>query len=126
MIRRPDGLWGDMRPYLFLIPLFPLLGFLFNLTIGVRVLGRGAREHAHDDHGHGAHPSPIVGLVAAGTVFLSFLVAVWAVVRAQGAPDHAIVETLWTWLPGGAAETALHGVPAATPFTVEWADLRAP
>ena len=69
---------------LFLIPLLPLLGFLFNFTVGVRVLGRKAGGHGHDDHGgHGAHhaPSPLIGLVAAGTVFLSFLVAVWAVVR---------------------------------------------
>ena len=113
-----------MRPYLFLIPLFPLLGFLFNFTIGVRVLGRKAGGHGHDDHGsHGAHhaPSPLIGLVAAGTVFLSFLVAVWAVVQAQASPDHAIVETLWTWLPGGAAETAVHGASGATPFSVEWA-----
>ena len=64
--------------------------------------------------------------MAAGTVFLSFLVAVWAVVAAHGAPDHAIVETLWTWLPGGAAETAVHGASGTTPFTVEWAYLLDP
>jgi NADH-quinone oxidoreductase subunit L len=115
-----------MRPYLFLIPLFPLLGFLFNLTIGVRVLGRRKGHDSHDDHGHEAHPSPAVGLVAAGTVFLSLLVAVWAVVQAQGAPGHAIVETLWTWLPGGAAETAVQGGSGVTPFTVEWSYLLDP
>jgi NADH-quinone oxidoreductase subunit L len=115
-----------------LIPLFPLLGFLFNFTIGVRVLGRGAHADGHDDPGHGpggghAHgPSPIVGLVAAGSVFLSFLVAVFAAVQAHAAPDHAIVETLWTWLPGGAAETAVHGVAGTTPFDVEWAYLLDP
>ena len=42
----PTALWGDMRPYLFLIPLFPLLGFLFNFTIGVRILGRKPRNTA--------------------------------------------------------------------------------
>ena len=56
-------------------------------------------------------------------MLLSFLVAAWAVVEAHAAPDHAIVETLWTWLPGGAAETAVHGAAGATPFTVEWAYL---
>jgi NADH-quinone oxidoreductase subunit L len=112
-----------MRPYLFLIPLFPLLGFVFNLTVGVLVLGRKPGEHSHDDHAPAAPPSPIVGLVAAGTVFLSFLVAVWAVVQAQGAP---IVETLWTWLPGGAAETAIRGASGVTPFTVEWSYLLDP
>jgi NADH-quinone oxidoreductase subunit L len=113
-----------MRPYLFLIPLLPLLGFLFNFTVGVRVLGRKAGGHGHDDHGGANHaPSPLIGLVAAGTVLLSFLVAVWAVVEAHAAPDHAIVETLWTWLPGGAAETAIQGAAGATAFTVEWAYL---
>jgi NADH-quinone oxidoreductase subunit L len=113
-----------MRPFLFLIPLFPLLGFLFNFTVGVRLLGRKAGGHGHDDHG-GAHhaQSPLIGLVAAGTVLLSFLVAAWAVVEARAAPDHAIVETLWTWLPGGAAETAVQGAAGATAFTVEWAYL---
>jgi NADH-quinone oxidoreductase subunit L len=111
-----------MRPYLFLIPLFPLLGFLFNFTIGVRVLGRNAGGHDHDPAApHG--PSPLIGLVAAGTVLLSLLVAAWAVVEAHAAPDRAIVETLWTWLPGGAAETAVHAATGTTPFTVEWAYL---
>ena len=59
-----------MRPYLFLIPLFPLLGFLFNFTIGVRVLGRegrrpGARRPRPRRRHHGR--SPIIGLVAAGS-----------------------------------------------------------
>ena len=92
-----------MRPYLFLIPLFPLLGFLFNFTVGVRVLGRKAGGHGHDDHaGHGAHaPSPLIGLVAAGAVLLSFLVAVRAVLdgprrpRAHGRRDAVDVA------PGG-------------------------
>ncbi len=116
-----------MRPFLFLIPLFPLLGFLFNLTVGVRVLGRRVAGHGHDEHGGGAHaPSPIIGLVGAGSVFLSFLVAVWAVVAAHGAPERTIVETLWTWLPGGAAETAVHGAAGATPFQVDWSYLLDP
>jgi NADH-quinone oxidoreductase subunit L len=115
-----------MRPYLFLIPLFPFLGFLFNLTIGVRWLGRRAQGHdAHGDHGAPA-PSPIIGLVSAGTVLLSFLVGVWAVLQAHGAPEHTITESLWTWLPGGAAETAVHGVAGTIPFNVDWAYLLDP
>ena len=101
-----------MRPYLFLIPLFPLLGFLFNFTIGVRVLGRKAGGHGHDDHGHGAHraPSPLIGLVAGGHGLpLLPRGRLGGRRRPTRAPDHAIVETLWTWLPGGAAETAVHG-----------------
>jgi NADH-quinone oxidoreductase subunit L len=114
-----------MRPHLFLIPLFPLLGFLFNLTVGVRVLGRrpGGQDAAR---GEGASPSPIVSLVATGTVLLSFLVSVWAVVLAQGAPGHVVTETLWTWIPGGAAETAVGGVVGTTPFHVTWSYLLDP
>ncbi len=114
-----------MRPYLFLIPLLPLLGFLFNFTIGVRVLTARPDAEGHGSHRHDG-PSTVIGLVACGTVLLSFLVAVWAVLAAHGAPGGTIVETLWTWLPGGAAETAVHGAAGATPFTVDWAYLLDP
>jgi len=114
-----------MRPFLLLIPLLPLLGFLFNFTIGVRLRPRAAGTESH--HGHGvAVPSPLVGLVGAGSVLLSFLVAARAVLIAHAAKDHAIVETLYTWLPGGLAETAVNGTPGATPFSVEWAYLLDP
>jgi NADH-quinone oxidoreductase subunit L len=120
--------------YLYLIPLFPLLGFLFNFVVGVRVLGRRTGGHeasdAHGGHG-GAHaaPSPVIGLVAAGAVALSFLVSVYAVFDARkeapaatpGAPAYTIVETLWTWLPGGNAEAAVHGGAAAAPLSIDWA-----
>jgi len=105
-----------MSRFLYLIPLFPLLGFLFNLTVGVRVL---TRRGGHDgggasgDHGH----SPIVGLVACVAVALSFLVSVYAVLQAHGAADHTIVETLWTWIPGGMTEVSS----GAVPFQVDWA-----
>jgi NADH-quinone oxidoreductase subunit L len=59
--------------------------------------------------------------VACGAVALSFLVAVYAVLQAHAAPDHAVVQTLWAWLPGGLAETAVHGAPGATAFQVDWA-----
>jgi NADH-quinone oxidoreductase subunit L len=108
---------------LLLIPLLPLLGFLFNLSVGVRILGR--RPEA-EGGGHGAAPSPVIGLVACGTVLGSFLVAVWAVVVAHHSPDHTLAETLWTWIPGGAAETAVHGLAGTTPFQVEWGYLLDP
>jgi NADH-quinone oxidoreductase subunit L len=50
-------------------------------------------------------------------VLLSFLTSVYAVVRAHAAPDHTLVERLWSWIPGGAAPVA-GGV---APFTVDWA-----
>ena len=109
-----------MRTSLYWIPLFPLLGFLFNFTVGVRVLGR--KPHGHDhDHGADAHaaPSPVVGIVACTSVALAFLFSVMAVVQAHGAPGRTIVETLWQWIPAGAAETAR----GAAPFGVDWAYL---
>jgi NADH-quinone oxidoreductase subunit L len=114
-----------MQSSLFLIPLFPLLGFLFNLIVGVRVLGRPVGQ-GEDGHGDAHEPSPIIGLVACGTVLASFLVSVWAVVEAHQAPGHTLAQTLWTWIPGGAAETAVHGTNGATPFQVDWGYLLDP
>jgi NADH-quinone oxidoreductase subunit L len=134
-----------MSNYIYLIPLFPLLGFLFNFIVGVRVLtprpkratggghghGHGAHDDAHahtpapadvpDDHAHGAHgahhsPSPIIGWVACGAVALSFLVSVAAVWNAHALPDQTAVEILWRWMPGGEAPTAA----GLKPFQVEW------
>ena len=45
---------------------------------------------------------------------------------AHGAPDHTIVETLWTWLPGGVAQTAAHGAFGAAPLQVDWGYLLDP
>jgi NADH-quinone oxidoreductase subunit L len=104
---------------LYLVPLFPLLGFLFNFTYGVRVLGRRDEGHGShgDSHGHPNGPPPLIGLVACGAVALSFLVAVLAVWQAAHAPGHALMETLWAWIPGGGAESAA----GVTPFAVDWA-----
>jgi NADH-quinone oxidoreductase subunit L len=78
-----------------------------------------AAAHAGGHDGHQAHaqPSVLVGLVACGTVLLSFLASAYAVWRAQAAPEHTVVERLWSWLPGGAAQT----VAGARPFQVDWA-----
>jgi hypothetical protein len=124
-----------MTRFIFLIPLLPLLGFVLNYAFGVRLMrrrlglpgpglghwppagGHGAAAHmapGHDAHaadahgGHGAShgkPPALIGIVACGTVLLSFLVSLYAVWMAHHAPGHTLVETLWTWLPGGAAET---------------------
>src|SRR5258708_20545154 len=99
--------------FIYLIPLLPLLGFLFNLIRGRRPVG-GKTHGESPGHGHAA-PSPIIGLVACGTVALAFLVSLYAVFQARGAPEHTIVETLWEWIPAAAATGA------ATPFRVDWA-----
>jgi NADH-quinone oxidoreductase subunit L len=109
-----------MDRVLFLIPLFPLLGFLFNFLVGVRVLtkhGHGGHDEGHGPGGHHAPPSPLIGLVACGAVLLSFLTAVGAVFAAHAAPGHTIVQTLWTWIPGGLTETTT----GVAPFAVDWA-----
>jgi NADH-quinone oxidoreductase subunit L len=113
-----------MSRYVYLIPLFPLLGFLFNLLYSVRRYGG---HHASEGHGHGdTHgeqhgPPALVGLVACGAVALSLLVSIYATVQAAAAPDHTLIETLWTWVPGAATETAVGGAAGSTRFTVEWA-----
>jgi NADH-quinone oxidoreductase subunit L len=82
----------------------------------------GAGHHAADPHGGGhaaphAQPPALIGLIACGTVLLSFLISVYAVLQAHHAPGHTLVEKLWTWVPGGAVETAS----GAAPFVVDWA-----
>ncbi len=111
-----------MRSYLFLIPLLPLFGFLFNFTVGVRLLGTKTGGHSGEGAPHGPHP--LVGLVAAGSVLASFVLSVQAALRAHAAEGGAIVETLFTWLPGGAVETA--APPGVAAFSVEWAYLLDP
>ncbi|HEV7502108.1 MAG TPA: NADH-quinone oxidoreductase subunit L, partial [Vicinamibacteria bacterium] len=106
--------------FVFLIPLFPLLGFLFNFLVGVRALRRAQQEgrgHGHHEQGIHVPPPTFIGYVAAGAVLASFVVALIAVIAAHGAPEHTLVETLWAWLPGGAAQT-VHG---PVPFHVDWA-----
>ena len=75
--------------FVFLIPLFPLLGFLFNFFVGVRALRRARDEgHGHGHHAHGVHVPPpgYIGFVAAGAVGLSFVVAAD---RGHGGPRRA-------------------------------------
>jgi NADH-quinone oxidoreductase subunit L len=110
-----------MSKFVYLIPLLPLLGFLFNFTVGVRLLTLRQSAHAGGlpggHHGAATPPHPLIGLVACGTVALSFLVSLYAVIQAHGAPDHTLVETLWVWIPGGSAELAT----GAARFSVDWA-----
>src|SRR5207248_6984485 len=63
--RFPEGPSRDaMRELIFLIPLFPLLGFLFNFIVGVRVLTPrpkralppGGDHGSHDAHTHAHTP----------------------------------------------------------------------
>ena len=110
-----------MSKFVYLIPLLPLLGFLFNFTVGVKLLTLRQSGHAGGlpggHHGAATPPHPLIGLVACGTVALSFLVSLYAVMQAHGAAHHSLVETLWVWIPGGSAELAT----GAARFSVDWA-----
>src|SRR5687768_12982814 len=102
-----------MTRFLFLIPLLPLLGFVLNFVFGVRLMrhrlglpgpglgkwpdGHGAHA-AHAGSGHPAHadahgaahgaPPALIGIIACGSVLLSFLVSVYAAWQAHHAPGH--------------------------------------
>ena len=108
-----------MSSFVYLIPLLPLLGFLFNFTVGVRLLTQRQPHAGVPDAHHSAAspPHPLIGLVACGTVALSFLISVYAVIQAHGAPGHTLVERLFEWIPGGPAQLAS----GSAFFHVEWA-----
>jgi NADH-quinone oxidoreductase subunit L len=50
-------------------------------------------------------------------VFLSFVTSCYAAWRAQAEPGHTLVERLWSWIPGGAAQVGA----GTAPFAVDWA-----
>src|SRR5688572_19307803 len=81
--------------YIWLIPLFPLIGFIIN-----GIFGR--RFH---------FPEKLVGAIAAGVIFLSFVVSVIAVVeyaswshKPENNEKPYISKALsYEWIPGGKA-----------------------
>jgi len=76
--------------YLWLIPLFPLLGVLFNLFLGRR-FGKGA-----------------VSLVAPAVVGAAFIVACTAFVQLLGLPaGSALQQTLYPWITAGSLHVDL-------------------
>lgn len=82
--------WVETK--IWLIPLMPLLGFIFHLSVGNRA---GKR---------------VVGLVGSGVVFISFLVSVACMARLLALPadEREFVCSLITWFKVG-------------PLTVDWA-----
>ncbi|HEX2342229.1 MAG TPA: NADH-quinone oxidoreductase subunit L [Vicinamibacterales bacterium] len=66
-----------------LIPLLPLIGFLFNTTLGPRTSKR------------------VSGGVATGLMFAAFGVSVSVVGRMLGTADHALEQTIYEWIPSG-------------------------
>jgi NADH-quinone oxidoreductase subunit L len=66
-----------------LVPLLPLLGFLFNATLGRRASKR------------------VSGGVATALMFAAFGVSVSVVGRMLGTADHVIEQTVYEWIPSG-------------------------
>ncbi|UCE24066.1 MAG: NADH-quinone oxidoreductase subunit L [Candidatus Zixiibacteriota bacterium] len=74
-----------MSDYLFLVPIFPLIGFLTNGLL----LGR--------------LPRPVVSFVGCSTVFLSFALSVMLFFELKAMPAglRVIEQVLFTWVPSG-------------------------
>ena len=87
-----------MLQYLWLIPIFPLLGFLINGGFGLWMVRQSGRRPA----------KPFVFTVACGSVFLSFLVSVGCFLELlkMNASQRLIEQTVFTWISGLAIRTS--------------------
>ncbi len=80
-----------MERYLFLIPLFPFLGFLFNGLLGKRA-GKG-----------------MVSMVGCASIGAAFVTALLAVYHLIGLPveERQMVQTLWCWMGVGSFKVSV-------------------
>lgn len=87
-----------MLQYLWLIPIFPLLGFLINGGFGLWMVRQSGRRPA----------KPFVFTVACGSVFLSFLVSAGCFLELLklDASQRLIEQTVFTWISGLAIRTS--------------------
>ncbi len=87
-----------MLNYLWLIPIFPLLGFVINGVFGLWMVRRSGRRPA----------KPFVYSVACGSVFLSFLVSVGCFLELLrlDASQRLVEQPVFTWISGLAIRTA--------------------
>lgn len=99
-----------MNSVLPFVPLLPLLGFLFNFTVGVRLAARR----------HGSTPHPVVTLVACGSVALAAALVLLAVPAAWRAPGHTLTVTPWTWIPGALVPMEAAAGTAPVAFQIDW------
>jgi NADH-quinone oxidoreductase subunit L len=92
---------------IWLIPLFPAVGFLINGLFGKRM------------------PKAAVGVIASGAVLVSFIFAAGAVFQLSQLPegDRSHVVKVYEWINAGPATTTSG---AATRFVVDWAFLLDP
>src|SRR5439155_90542 len=84
-IAEPGQLYDAEVVMLFLIPLFPFVGFLVNASLGRRVSKQAA------------------GAVACGVMIASFAVSLWVVVRLLALPPEAraVSQSIFTWVTSG-------------------------
>ncbi|MBE0616582.1 MAG: NADH-quinone oxidoreductase subunit L, partial [Proteobacteria bacterium] len=77
--------------FIWLIPLFPMVGALINGLLGKRL------------------PKSLVHWIACGSVFLSFAVSVWgfATLRALPASERVLTQTLFEWIAAGTVKIDL-------------------
>ncbi len=115
---------GSVAEWIWLVPVFPLIGFLINGFLSLRTAAHiGPRDpsahhahhdHAHndthhDEHGHDAHHHPavhphagIVSLVGPAVLFASFALTVAIFMALAGAhAETPFVKTLFSWIPAG-------------------------
>lgn len=98
-----------MLEYLWLVPIFPLLGFAINGLFGLWCVARtGQRPH-----------KLFVSVVACGSVFLSLLLCLGCFYSLLGLdPDHRLIEQhVFTWISGLAVKTATGDF---AEFTIAW------
>src|SRR4051812_15340468 len=92
---------------IWIIPLFPAVGFLINGLVGKRL------------------PKTVVGIIACGTVFLSFVFSAGAVYQLVQLEEHARSHTVtvYEWINAGVAHVASGGL---APFKIDWGFLLDP
>ena len=115
-----DNIW--------LIPLFPLTGALLMLLFGRRIDPQPLPAEAHgsngqDDHSVASIGHKIVSLICPGTVLISFLFSLVAVIDLHGLKEPKQEVVLYTWLAGLKSSVASGGV---VDFTADWGFLLDP
>ncbi len=75
-----------MIQLVWLIPLLPLIGFLFNGVLNKRV------------------PKPLVGIIGSATVFASFLIALGMFFELNGSEQKAFTFDFFNWISAGALQ----------------------
>ena len=90
----------DRHAWLWLLPLFPLLGSALAGTLHLLTL----RARRTDPEASG--PGGIAGLVASGAMVASFVVAVTAFLQIGG-ETNALESTVWSWIDAGSFQIDL-------------------